>query len=113
MIVLCGPGNNGGDGFMIACLLLKACWQLRLMLLSDKNVLLDDCAKAADKWLGPFENQSIESLADRPLVIDAVFGTGITRIITGDALKLLQSINLHILDCVGADIPSGVHGYSG
>ncbi|MGY9062632.1 MAG: hypothetical protein ACKVG1_10120 [Rhodospirillales bacterium] len=35
---------------MIACLLLKACWQLRLMLLSIKNVLLDDCAKAADKW---------------------------------------------------------------
>ena len=88
MIVLCGPGNNGGDGFMIACLLLKACWQLRLMLLSNKNVLLDDCTKAADKWLGPFENQSLESLADRPLVIDAVFWTGITRIITGGCAEI-------------------------
>jgi NAD(P)H-hydrate repair Nnr-like enzyme with NAD(P)H-hydrate epimerase domain len=83
------------------------------MLLSDKNQLSVDCAKAADKWSGPFENQSIESLADHPLVIDAVFGTGITPTITGDALKLLQSINLYILDCVSVDIPSGVHGHSG
>ena len=90
MIVLCGPENNGGDVFMIARLLLKACWKLGLMFLSDKNVLLGDCAKAADKCLGPFENQSIETLADRPMVIDAVFGTGITRIITGNALKLYK-----------------------
>ena len=112
-IVLCGPGNNGGDGFVIARLLMEANWPVQLILLDDKNLLSGDCAKAAAKWSGSCNKPSIKLLADHPLVIDALFGAGLTRALTGDALELVQYINLHNLDCVGVDIPSGVHGNSG
>ena len=85
-IVLCGPGNNDVEGFMIARLLLEACWPLRFMFKGDKNLLSGDCAKAADKWSSPFYNPSIESLANHPLVIDALFRSGITRMFTEGAL---------------------------
>ena len=71
---------------MIARLLLEAFWPLRLMLMGDKNLLYGDCAESADKWSSPFDNPFIESLANHPLVIDALFRSGITRMITVGAL---------------------------
>ena len=85
-ILLCRPGNNDVEGFMIARLLLEACWPLRFMFMGDKNLLSGGCAKAADKWSSPFDNPSIESLANHPLVTDALFRSGITRMITVGAL---------------------------
>lgn len=111
--VLAGPGNNGGDGFVTARLLETAGWPVRLALLGGKDKLKGDAAVNADKWGGDTEDLTPDILDGDPLVVDALFGAGLTRPLEGEALKCVQRINEEGLDCLGVDIPSGVHGDSG
>lgn len=111
--VLCGPGNNGGDGFVAARLLSEFGWPVRLFLLGNLKELVGDAAMAAARWSGEVQALSAESLAGAPLVLDALFGAGLSRSLSGVALEIVKEINDRDLDCVAVDVPSGVQGDTG
>lgn len=109
--VLCGPGNNGGDGFVIARLLLEAGWPVRLALLGTRSALAGDAAVAAERWPGPIEAADPYILKGNPLVIDALFGAGLTRPLDGLARAIVEAMEGRTV--VAVDVPSGLHGDSG
>ena len=111
--VLCGPGNNGGDGFVAARLLAEAGWPVRLGLLGTCERLRGDAAAMADRWEHPVEPLSLALLDGEPLVVDALFGAGLARPLEGVALELAETCAARDLPCVAVDIPSGIHGDSG
>jgi ADP-dependent NAD(P)H-hydrate dehydratase / NAD(P)H-hydrate epimerase len=111
--ILCGPGNNGGDGFVVARLLTDAGWPVRVALLGDRKNLKGDAAINAKRWSGPVEPLSNNVLDDCSLVIDGLFGAGLTRPIEGTARHVIDAINERSIDCIAIDVPSGVHGDTG
>ena len=113
VVVLCGPGNNGGDGFVVARRLKDRGWPVRLALLGTVENLKGDAAVNARRWDGRVEDLSPDILNDRPLVIDALFGAGLARALEGAALACVEAINTDNLECVGVDVPSGTHGDTG
>jgi hydroxyethylthiazole kinase-like uncharacterized protein yjeF len=113
VVVLCGPGNNGGDGFVAARHLQEAGWPVRVGLLGARGALKGDAAWAAEAWRGPVEALALGLLEGRPLVIDALFGAGLTRPIEGVAGEAIDRINDEALTVVAVDVPSGLHGDSG
>ncbi len=88
--MLCGPGNNGGDGFVAARHLAAAGWPVKLALLGSREKLTGEAAHAASLWKGPLTPFSSESLEGAGIVIDAIFGTGLSRPLDGSALALVE-----------------------
>ena len=113
VVVLCGPGNNGGDGFVAARHLGKAGWPVRLGLLGTRDALRGDAAWAAGTWDGAVLPLSRELLDGRPRVIDALFGAGLTRPIDGVAGEVIDRLNDDGLPTLAIDVPSGLHGDTG
>ncbi|MEE8332576.1 MAG: NAD(P)H-hydrate epimerase, partial [Alphaproteobacteria bacterium] len=111
--VLCGPGNNGGDGFVVARLLAADGWPVRLALLGVRAGLKGDAAAMAARWEGPVEPLGEAVLDGAELVVDALFGAGLGRPLDGAAKAVVEAVNRRALTCVGVDVPSGVHGDSG
>lgn len=110
-VVLCGPGNNGGDGFVVARLLADDGWPIRLGVLGPRTALKGDAADAASRWFGAMEGAAPALLAGAPLVVDALFGAGLSRPLDGEALALVAAMSA--CDVVAVDVPSGVQGDSG
>ncbi|HEY6982084.1 NAD(P)H-hydrate dehydratase [Reyranella sp.] len=113
LVVLCGPGNNGGDGFVAARRLEAAGWPVRLALLGTLGALKGDAARAARLWTRPVETLSFSLLEGSPLVVDALFGAGLSRPIEGLASQVLAEIDSRGLSVVAVDVPSGLHGDTG
>ena len=113
VLVLCGPGNNGGDGFVTAAALVEAGWRVRVALLGDREALKGDAALAAARWKGPIEPVSAEAIGDEPVVVDALFGAGLSKEISGPARAALAAAKAAGGAIVAIDTPSGVHGDSG
>jgi NAD(P)H-hydrate epimerase len=111
--VLCGLGNNGGDGFVAARILTERGWPVRLFLLGDRAALRGDAAWAASGWTGTVEKLSVAALDGAELVIDALFGAGLTRPIEGVAAEVIKALDERRLPVVAVDVPSGVDGASG
>jgi NAD(P)H-hydrate epimerase len=111
--VLCGPGNNGGDGFVIARLLRAQGWNVRLGLLGNVTDLTGDAALNAEKWQGMVELLSPALIVGADLIVDCIFGAGLSRDITGDIAQLVQVVNDSPASVVAVDMPSGVDGASG
>ncbi len=111
--VLCGPGNNGGDGFVVARLLAEAGCDVRLALLGPVAELRGDAALNAKKWSGEILPLVPTVLDGRTLVVDAIFGAGLSRGLNGAARAVVQRINAEKLTCIAVDVPSGVAGDSG
>jgi NAD(P)H-hydrate epimerase len=113
VVVLCGPGNNGGDGFVAARRLQAAGWPVRLGLLPALGSLSGDAMRAAGQWKRPVETLSPHLLDGQPLVIDALFGAGLRRAVDGLAAELLERVDALGLTMVAVDVPSGLHGDTG
>ena len=111
--VLCGPGNNGGDGFVAARHLAAAGWPVKLALLDSREKLTGEAARAASLWKGPVAPFSSESLEGAGIVIDAIFGAGLSRPLDGNALALVESLKVRRIPTCAVDIPSGLDGASG
>ncbi len=110
-LVLAGPGNNGGDGFIAAERLQAAGWPVRVALLGRRTALSGDAAEAARHWRGPVEPLGPAALRDACLVIDALFGAGLKRPVSGAAREVLEAAAS--LPLVAVDLPSGIAGDSG
>lgn len=110
--VLCGPGNNGGDGFVVARLLRAAGWPVRVLTWDDPGKMTGDAAIMRDRWAGPTEPLSEQTTFVEPLVVDALFGTGLNRPLpprmgaVNGAMKTVDHV-------VGVDIASGLNADSG
>ena len=111
--VLCGPGNNGGDGFVVARHLAAAGWTVKLSLLGDAGLLEGDAALMAGRWDGVIAALGTGVLDGAGLVVDGLFGAGLGRPIEGVAAEVIAAVTGRGLDCVAIDLPSGVHGDSG
>jgi ADP-dependent NAD(P)H-hydrate dehydratase / NAD(P)H-hydrate epimerase len=109
-LVLCGPGNNGGDGFVVARLLKAQDWEVRVALLGDRDALKGDAAVMAAAWTGVVEVLSPRALEGAELVIDALFGAGLQRPLEGAARDTVLALNRIDAPVVAIDIPSGLHG---
>lgn len=111
--VLCGPGNNGGDGFVVARLLAERGWTVRLALLGSRDTLKGDAVLAARRWTGTAEALTPAVLDGAGLIVDALFGAGLARPIEGEAAAAVETANLTGLPIVAVDVPSGVNGDTG
>ncbi|MCW5723776.1 MAG: NAD(P)H-hydrate dehydratase [Maricaulaceae bacterium] len=108
--VLCGPGNNGGDGFVCARLLAERGWPVRVFLLGAVAALKGDALAAAQQWRGEAAPLSTHSLRGAELVVDALFGAGLTRSLEGAAAALAQIAGEGGRPVIAADVPSGLDG---
>lgn len=111
--VLCGPGNNGGDGFVIARLLAAGGWDVSVYLLGDRNALRGDAALNAGRWDGVILPMGMDALDRAGLVIDALFGAGLSRPVDGMPARIVEAVNNRKIPCVAVDMPSGIYGDSG
>ncbi len=113
VVVMAGPGNNGGDGFVAARLLTQRGFQVRLLLAGDADRLKGDAALAAQQWRGPVEPAQASRLGGADVIIDALFGAGLDRPVEGLPCTLIETMNAQPAPIVAVDLPSGINGSSG
>lgn len=113
ILILAGPGNNGGDGFVAATRLRAGGRNVRVALLGERGALKGDAARAADSYDGPIEAIGSETRLSADLVIDALFGAGLARPLSDDAATIVERLNASGLPVLAVDLPSGVDGRTG
>lgn len=113
ILVVCGPGNNGGDGFVAARILREQGFDVRLQLLGAADELSGDAALAAAQWTGKIEPFDASLPAQCNLVVDAIFGAGLSRDLSDEFRKAVEAINAANVPVVAVDLPSGIDGASG
>lgn len=112
-VVLCGPGNNGGDGYVIARLLSQLGWPVTVASLVPVDRLKGDAAHHAALWKGKTVALDPAVLDGGGLVVDALFGAGLARPLDGAARAVLEAAQARDLPIVAVDVPSGLNGNSG
>jgi ADP-dependent NAD(P)H-hydrate dehydratase / NAD(P)H-hydrate epimerase len=113
IVVVAGPGNNGGDGFVVARRLSERGYPVRVLFLGERDRLKGDAADAAKAWTGTTERASADSLLGAQVIVDALFGAGLDRAVEGEARALIEAINAHTASVIAVDLPSGINGSSG
>ena len=108
--VLCGPGNNGGDGFVAARHLKTWGFGVHVALLGARENLKGDAAAMVKKWDGVVAPLSKESVKGATLVVDALFGAGLSRPLEGMAAEAVKAANASGVPIIAVDVPSGLHG---
>ncbi len=116
ILVFCGPGNNGGDGFVLARLAHKAGYQVQVFCTVNQKELSGDAKLAANDLV----NIGVKILSSKDftinrecLVIDALFGTGLNRPVSEDIIDLIEKINNSQAPVYSIDIPSGIQADTG
>ena len=111
--VLCGPGNNGGDGFVAARHLREAGFEVAVALLGARDALTGDAAAMAARWPDAVADLAPAAIGGAELVVDGLFGAGLSRPLTGAAAATVGAVAESGLPMAAIDVPSGVHGDSG
>jgi len=113
VIVLCGPGNNGGDGFVAARVLAGRGYSVSVVFLGELKALKGDARLAADMWQGDIASPEDFDPASADCLIDALFGAGLARPLEGKAAGLVEAINRSGKPVIAVDVPSGLDGNTG
>ena len=113
VLVLCGPGNNGGDGFVAARVLQQRGYRVRVALAGERASLRGDAAGAAAAWKGTVEDAFAIAMPGEGLIVDALLGAGLARDVDGPMRELIEAVNRCGLAVIAVDLPSGVDGASG
>ena len=114
--VLCGAGNNGGDGFVLARLAYEAGFQVTVYQVGDKKVIKGDALCAAQAMqerglaLSAFSSQPLDGF---DVIVDALLGTGLDREVKGEWLAAIDAINHAESGVLSLDIPSGLQADTG
>ncbi len=114
--ILCGKGNNGGDGFVAARVLAREGASVVVLTVGDVESATGAAAHHLGRWraeggrITPFE---VEALEDADVAVDAVFGTGFRGRAEGEAAQALEALSRAEIPVVAVDVPSGVDGASG
>ena len=114
--VLCGPGNNGGDGIVAARLLSERGFPVELGLLGRREAFRGDAAIATAQFAGDARPATDVDLSRADEIVDAIFGAGLARDVDGEARAIVQAINAFASrsgPVVAVDVPSGVDGENG
>jgi len=108
-LILCGPGNNGGDGYVVAAELAARGLKVRVAASDEPRTAAAHAAR--DRWAGPVE--TLRDARAAPLLIDGLFGTGLTRALAPDIEAALARLAVAALHRIAIDLPSGVATDSG
>jgi ADP-dependent NAD(P)H-hydrate dehydratase / NAD(P)H-hydrate epimerase len=111
--VVCGPGNNGGDGFVAAAALAQSGWPVRVALLGDVETLRGDALFHALRWRAAIEPLTPAVVENAELLIDALFGSGLNRALDPRVGDVLAYATRRALPIIAVDVPSGILGDSG
>jgi hydroxyethylthiazole kinase-like uncharacterized protein yjeF len=113
ILVLAGPGNNGGDGLIAATELVAQGREVSVILLGDRDALKGDAALAAREWTRPVLPFTPQALGHPALIIDALFGAGLNRPLKDEAVAVIEAINRSGVPVLSVDLPSGINGTTG
>ncbi len=116
LVVLCGTGNNGGDGYVLARLARSDGCQVRVLQLGDAGRIRADALTARNDWLeagGAVAEFDEASLASADVVVDALLGTGFERALDAQWAAAIRAVNDSAVPLVALDVPSGLHSDSG
>jgi hydroxyethylthiazole kinase-like uncharacterized protein yjeF len=113
--IICGPGNNGGDGFVAGRLLRERGYSVRLALVGDPAALAGDAGVMANRYGATIGEGSTAGTICRSadIVIDALFGAGLNRAITGPGASAVEAMNASGRPILAVDVPSGLDGSTG
>jgi NAD(P)H-hydrate epimerase len=111
--VLCGPGNNGGDGFVAARYLGEGGAAVHVALLGERTALKGDAAVMAQRWGGDVAPLTRAAIEEADVVVDALFGAGLARPLSGAAAEVVEALNASPVRVLAVDVPSGLDGSTG
>lgn len=118
ILVLAGPGNNGGDALVLSRLMLEAGFRLRCILLNGNKALSHDCALNAEKLQTLFPSsfvlkaapEDLEQEAPTDYLIDGLFGSGLNKALEGGFARIVHWLNKQKAVRISIDLPSGLYG---
>jgi hydroxyethylthiazole kinase-like uncharacterized protein yjeF len=114
IIVVAGPGNNGGDGFVAARHLAERGHTVTVALVGERAKLSGDAAIAAERWTGTTITARPEHLVGKgTIIVDALFGAGLSRQVEGLPAAMIAAMNSSGSPVIAVDLPSGVNGTTG
>lgn len=113
VLVLAGGGNNGGDGYIIAQSLLDDGWEVICSPIGAESPKKPDLIHARGDFKGEVREFSTDLLESNPLIVDAIFGTGLSKPPGDEVKKIIAAVRERNLPVVAVDIPSGVNADSG
>jgi NAD(P)H-hydrate epimerase len=115
LLVCCGPGNNGGDGYVVATLALRSGLDVYLIQMGDPQQIRGDAALARQSFIeaGGVEHGWEKRLPDSDVIVDALLGTGLQRPVEGHYLACIHAIKYQDRPVLSVDIPSGIHADTG
>lgn len=111
-VVLCGPGNNGGDGYVVARLLFELGIETAIFCNENPRVSTD-AAPAAERWRGPVDLLENLKIRQGDVIIDAMFGAGFRGKLEGGYATCAEKVNKSGAPVIAVDLPSGLNGLTG
>jgi NAD(P)H-hydrate epimerase len=112
-VVLCGPGNNGGDGYVAAAALAQSGADVAVFVLADPRRLKGAAAEARDAWRGELQSLENYEATAGDVVIDALFGAGLSRNVPNVVASVIEKVREAGLPVLAVDLPSGLCGRRG